>query len=96
MSFEEDVEHSIRCYEKANARAAARTRQMIAERGADQALSYLVKSPELQQGFKVLRDSGQLDATFEAVIIRHRERFREDEDAIKAAEWRLDHPYDLL
>ena len=96
MTFEEDVERSIVLYEKANAHSASRTRQFVAERGAAPALSQLVKSPDLQQGFKVLRDSNQLNETFEAVIIRHPERFNDDKDAIECARFRLDHPYELF
>jgi len=51
-------------------------------------------SPDLQQGFKVLRDREQLDKTFEAVVVRFQDLF--GRDAIEAAKWRLAHPYNLL
>jgi hypothetical protein len=43
-------------------------------------------SPDLQQGFKVLRDSGQLDQTFEAVVVHFRDFFRDN--VVQAAQWR--------
>jgi len=63
---------------------------MIAELGEIETLSRLMISPDLQKGFKVLRDRKQL----EAIVIRYREFFQSD--AIEAAQWRLDHPNDLL
>jgi hypothetical protein len=67
---------------------------MIAQHGEIEALSRLMVSPDLQQGFKVLRDRKQLDKTFEAVVVRFQQLF--GPDAFEAAQWRLAHPYDLL
>jgi hypothetical protein len=92
--FVEEVAGAIKLYEQANHRAATRTRQMIEEHGEVEALSRLMISPDLQQGFKVLRDGDQLDKTFEAIVIRYQSLF--SQQAIEAAQWRLDHPYDLL
>jgi len=88
------VEHAVQQYEKAIGHVASRTRPMIEQYGAVEALSRLVVSADLQQGFKVLRDRGQLDNTFEAVVVRFQHLFRPD--AVQAAKWRLDHPYDLF
>jgi hypothetical protein len=60
-AFRDDVEKAIALYEETNGYAANRTRQMIADHGQIKALSLLIVSPDLQQGFKVLRDSKQLD-----------------------------------
>ena len=62
--------------------------------GAVEALSRLMISPDLQQGFKVLRDRGELHHTFEAVVTRHPHLFKPP--AVQAAQWRLDHPHELL
>jgi hypothetical protein len=35
-------------------------------------------SPDLQQGFKVLRDREQLDKTFEVVVVRFQHLFGHD------------------
>jgi len=92
--FREEVEHAISLYEKAIGHAATRTWPMIAKYGEVEALSRLMVSADVQQGFKVLRDRGQLDKTFEALVLRFQHLFKPD--VIKAAQWRLAHPYELL
>jgi hypothetical protein len=92
--FLDDVEKAIALYEVANGYVASRTRQMIADHGTIKALSLLMVSPDLQQGFKVLRDSKQLDRTFESIVVKFRCLF--ESDVVEAAQWRLAHPYDLL
>ncbi|HTX79736.1 MAG TPA: hypothetical protein VMC62_08710 [Longilinea sp.] len=93
--FGAEVENSIRAYEAVNSgHRANNARPMIAQYGEIEALSRLMKSGDLQQGFKALRDSGQLDKTFEALITTHPELF--DQGIVEAAQWRLDHPYGLL
>ncbi|MBI3467699.1 MAG: hypothetical protein HY000_32220 [Planctomycetes bacterium] len=64
VTFRAAVSHAIELYERAMRHAATRTRSMIETHGEVEALSRLMISPDLQQGFKVLRDSGQLDQTF--------------------------------
>ena len=71
MILHEEIERAIQLYEQIIRHAATRTRQMIDRYGEVKALSKLMISPDLQQGFKVLRDRGQLDLTFEAVVARH-------------------------
>lgn len=93
-AFLQSVEDAIVLYEKAIRHAATRTRQMIEEHGEIEALSRLMISADLQQGFKVLRDSNQLDKTFEAVVVRFKHLFKPD--AIEAAQWRLANPHQLL
>ena len=93
-AFLQDVERAIESYEEAIGHAASRTRNMIEQHGEIEALSRLMLSPDIQQGFKVLRDRHQLDKTFEAVVLRFQHLFHTD--AIQAAEWRLSHPNDLL
>lgn len=82
------VDRTIDIYEKAIGQAANRTRQMIERHGAVEALSRLVESPDLQQGFRVLRDRGELDNTFEAIIVRFPKLF--PDKVVEAAQWRLD------
>ena len=89
-----EVELTIKIYEQKIGHAARRTRDMIDRHGAIDALSRLMVSADLQQGFKVLRDSNQLDKTFEAVVVRFQDLFTSD--IVQAAQWRLNHPYDLL
>lgn len=93
-SFAQEVEETIRFYEEMTGHAAARTRPMIEQYGEVGALSRLMVSADLQQGFRVLRDNSQLDRSFEALVTKYRHLF--DQSAVEAAEWRLAHPYELL
>lgn len=93
-AFKKKVEHSIKSYEKAIGRTATVSRRMVDEHGEIEALSRLVKSPNLQKGFKILRDHGQLDKTFEAVVVEFQHLFKPD--ALKAAKWRLANADKLL
>jgi hypothetical protein len=93
-TFLTEVEEAIKHYESAIGHAASRTRTMIAQHGEVEALSRLMISPDLQQGFKVLRDREQLHYTFEAVVTRHPHLFKSA--VVEAAQWRLDHPHQLL
>lgn len=94
FDFHLEVEAAIEAYEKANQFVAVRTREMISRWGEKEALAKLVCSADLQQGFQVLRDNGELDKTFEAIVLRHQEIFTPD--AILSAKWRLENPYSLL
>jgi hypothetical protein len=90
----DEVVLTIDLYERLIGRPATRTRNMIADQGEIKALSNLMVSADLQQGFKVLRDRRQLDKTFEALVVRFRREF--SSEVVEAAQWRLDHPNDLL
>lgn len=92
--FRAAVRTAVELYEHENRRAATRTRLMIADRGEVDALSRLMLSPDLQQGFKVLRDSNRLAQTFESVVIRFQGLFTPE--VVAAAQWRLDHADELL
>jgi hypothetical protein len=89
-----EVNRTVEIYENAIGNFAQRTRQMINNRGYIPALSRLVQSPDLQIGFQVLRDRGDLDSTFEAVIIRFSDEFANN--IVEAAQWRLDNAAQLL
>ncbi len=93
-AFRKEVNHTINLYEREIGHAATRTRPMIDRYGEVEALSRLMVSPDLQQGFKVLRDRNQLNNTFEALVVRFRHLFKPD--VVQAAQWRLDHSYELL
>jgi hypothetical protein len=93
-AFRDDVEKTILLYEDANGYAASRTRQMIAKHGEIKAISILMVSADLQQGFEVLRDSNQLDKTFESLVVKNHQLF--EVEIVEAAKWRLEHPYDLF
>jgi len=93
-NFISEVNEAIEVYEEAIGGFAARTRQMIENLGAVNALARLVQSPDLQRGFRVLRDRNELDRTFEAVITRHADLFQDQ--VVEAAQWRLDNADELL
>jgi len=59
-TFKEEVKKVIELYESAIGHAATRTWPLIEKYGEIGALSRLVVSADLQKGFKVLRDRGQL------------------------------------
>ena len=86
-TLQHDVQRTIDVYEQIIGHAASRTRTMIEQLGAVEALSRLVVSSDLQPGFKALRDRGRLNESFEAVVTRHPDAFRPD--VVEAAQWRL-------
>lgn len=92
--FIAEVESAIHVYESAIGNFASHTRQMIDRLGAVEALAKLVRSPDLQSGFKVLRDQNKLDKTFESVVVRHPDLFQDQ--VVEAAQWRLDNADELL
>ena len=84
-----DIEGVIAHYEDAiGAAAASRTRQMIDRDGAVHTLSTLTVSLDLEYEFRFLRDRGQLDYSFEALITKYSCLF--SSDVVEAARWRLD------
>jgi len=89
-----EVNSTIEVYEEAIGNFAGRTRQMISDQGHILALSRLVQSPDLQTGFRVLRDRGDLGNTFEAVIVQFANEF--SNEVTEAAQWRLDNADELL
>jgi len=93
MGFLAAVAETIEIYEQMTGHAASRTRQMIQEYGEVRALSRLMISGDLQQGFRVLRDNGQLEHTFEALVVRFSHIF--SAETVRAAQWRLDNAYEL-
>ena len=92
-TFLTEVDGAIETYEDAIGNFASRTRMMIDELGAVEALSKLVQSPKLQTGFRVLRDRGELDKSFEAVVLRHSQLFKPP--VVEAARWRIERAEDL-
>jgi hypothetical protein len=93
-SLREDVDQVLELYEQLIGVPASRTWPMTDKYGYVGALSRLAVSADLQKGFKVLRDSNRLHETFEAVIGRHKDLFAPG--VVQAAQWRLDHPHNLL
>lgn len=89
-----EIEIAIKLYEEAMGGFATRTRQMIEREGVISALSKLAISADLQQGFKVLRDSGKLNLTFEALIVKYPTFFLGE--VVDAAKWRLKNADQLL
>jgi len=93
QNLKKEVENAILTYEAANAHSAQITRRMVQNYGEIGALSKLMVSAKLQQGFIVLRDTDQLDKSFEAIVIRHKSLF--DDNVVASAIFRFDHPFDL-
>lgn len=94
QSLLREIEETIKLYEETIGAAASRTRPMVEQYGPINALSKLVISPNLQQGFKALRDRGQLNRSFEALVVKYPHFF--SNDAVEAAQWRLDNEGKLL
>ena len=92
--FRAEVVRVIAVYERVTGHVAVRTHEMIRNLGEIEALSRLMISPNLQQGFRALRDQHLLHETFEAVVVRFHDLFRQD--VVEAAQWRLDHAAQLL
>ncbi|MCY3624915.1 MAG: hypothetical protein OXH71_05125 [Candidatus Dadabacteria bacterium] len=92
--FLREVDETIEVYEKCIGSFAVRTRQMIEREGYIKALSKLVCSSELQKGFKILRDCGKLEYSFEALTVKYSHFF--SKGVVEAAKWRLDNRDILL
>ena len=92
--FLREIDETVEFYEKCIGSFAARTRQMIECEGCITALSKLVVSPEIQEGFKVLCDCGKLDRSFEALVVKYSHLF--SEGVVEAAKWRMDNYGKLL
>jgi hypothetical protein len=92
--FLAEVERTIRLYESIIRCGALGTREKIKTHGVIEALSQLMMSPDLQKGFRVLRDHGQLRRTFEALVVRFQQFFRAQ--VVGCAQWRLDNADRLL
>ena len=90
----DEVSETIEKYENIVGIYASRTREMINRYGAIQALTKLMNSPDEQKGFKALRDKGELRYTFEAVIIKHSDKFTRQ--TVEVAQWRLANANSLL
>jgi hypothetical protein len=67
---------------------------MLEQYGPIDTLSRLVVSADLQKGFQVLAEKGQLEDSFEALVVRFGNLFKPE--VVEAAQWRLDHPDELL
>lgn len=92
-SLAAEVKRVIEIYEEAIGHSATRTWPMIEKHGEVEALSRLVVSSDLQKGFKILRDSDNLENTFETVVIRFKDQFKPE--VVRAAQWRLNNANDL-
>lgn len=92
-NLKQEIDETIKLYEKCIPTSATATRNMIARKGYIAALSDLMKSSEIQKGFKTLVKANQKEKTFEAIITRNKEYF--SKDVVEAAEFRLAHCSDL-
>lgn len=95
-TFEHDVWRSIHALEDTLTRERqkttrlARTRQKIAGVGELETIRGLILQAKPSKGFYMLRDRQMVDLTFEAVALRHPERF--DEKVLNDAAARLQSP----
>lgn len=84
-TFEHDVWRSIHALEgtlteeRAKTTRLGRTRPKIAKAGEVETVKDLVLAPKPSEGFSMLIDRGMADLTFEAVVLRHPDKF---EDAV--------------
>lgn len=92
-NLQKDIEDATEKYENIIGFPAIRTRQLPEQYGYIEALSRIVVSGEIQQGFRILRNSNQLDLTFEAIVIRHKNMFRND--IVEAAIFRIENAHHL-
>lgn len=92
-NLEKDVINTICIYKKIVGGFIPATEKIINNPDKIMALSNLVKSADIQKGFKVLRDNKQLNKTFESLIIRYNELFKKD--IVEAAQWRIDNAWKL-
>jgi hypothetical protein len=92
MNYCQKIEEAIILYEKSIGHFASRTRTMIENHGNIGALEALMGSVDLQKGFKTLRDKNMLDKTFEAIMVKYQNDIDFNKDAIKVAQFRLNHP----
>ena len=92
-TFEQEIENVVNIYEKTNGHFATRTRSMIEQHGIIKTLEILMNNADLQKGFKTLRDKNMLDKTFEAVIIKYKDKIKINKNAVEAAQFRLNNPF---
>lgn len=84
-TFEHDVWQSIHALEhsltteRGRTTLLARTRQKIKKVGEQQTVSDLLLSGKPSEGFRMLLDRAMPERTFEAVALRHPEKFGEEE-----------------
>jgi hypothetical protein len=91
--FINDVENTISIYKKAVGGFAPNAEKILNNTDKISSLSNLMKSGKAQKGFKILRDTGQLDKTFESLIIKYKQLFRDD--IVTTAQWRLDNAWEM-
>jgi len=92
-NFEQEILNVVKIYEKTIGHFATRTRSMIKQHGIIKALEILMDNVDLQIGFKTLRDKNMLDKTFEAIMIKYKDKIKINKKAIEIAQFRLDNPY---
>jgi hypothetical protein len=91
--FVKDLENTILIYKKLVGGFAPNTEKILYNPDKIDSLSNLMRSGDVQKGFKVLRNNSQLDKTFESLVIRYNQLF--DENIVIAAQWRLDNAWKM-
>ncbi|MHB9290961.1 hypothetical protein Holit_00031 [Hollandina sp. SP2] len=92
MNYCQEIEDTIIWYEKAIGHFASRIRTMIENHGNISALEALIKSTDIQKGFKLLREKNMLDKSFEAIMVKYQKAIDFNKEAVKVAQFRLDNP----
>jgi hypothetical protein len=92
-NFEKDVKSTIEIYKKNVGGFAPNTERIFYNPDKVNSLSNLMKSGDIQKGFKVLRKNNQLDKTFESLVVKYKQLFKHD--VLVAAQWRLDNAWEL-
>jgi hypothetical protein len=93
VNFEKDVRSTIKIYKEVVGGFAPNTERILHNSDKVNSLSNLMKSGDIQKGFKVLRNNNQLAKTFESLVIKYKQLFKQD--IIIAAQWRLDNAWEL-
>lgn len=91
--FNKEVENTIGIYKKVVGGFAPNADMILHNPDKIGSLSNLMKSGEVQKGFKTLRNNNQLDKTFETLVIKYKQLFKEN--VIIAAQWRLDNAWEM-
>jgi hypothetical protein len=93
LDFEKEVKETIILYKETVGSFTPRTDSILNNPDKIKSIGNLMKSSDLQKGFKTLRNNNLLDRTFEYLVIKYKQLF--NNNIVEAAQWRLDHAYDM-
>jgi uncharacterized protein (DUF488 family) len=93
LDFDKEVKETIILYKKTVGGFTPRTYSILNNHDKIKSIGNLMKSGEAQKGFKTLRKNNRLDKAFEFLVIKYKQLF--NSNIAEAAQWRLDHAYDM-